>query len=96
MNRIDSDSWQQDELSFSEDDEVVGMLDLDSDVPGEVRFVITQFVQRWISDAAENKGILLTSLRENQGFSRYTFTFDTADSLMQPYLIVYYSSFNPF
>lgn len=93
--RIDSDSWQQDELTYSENDVVVGMLDFNTDVP-EARFVITQFVQGWISDAAENRGILLTSLRENEGFSRYTFAFDTADSLMQPFMIIHYSTFNPF
>lgn len=95
MYRIDSDSWQKDELTFSEDDAISGMLDFNPDVP-EVRVIITQFVQRWIIDAAENKGILLTSLRENEGFSKYAFAFDTADSLMQPFMIIHFSTFNPF
>lgn len=95
VNKIESDSWNKSELLFSSFVAASGVLDIGFST-AELQIDMTGLTQQWINDKTLNKGMLLSSFKENQDLSLFSFLFDTSDSLMQPYLRVHYTTFNPY
>lgn len=95
VSAVVSDSWLIDELSLSNINEALGNLET---LPSgtELRIIMTGIVQNWVDDNSLNKGMALTSAKENQDLSFFTFLFNDADSLLQPHLKIHYTTFNPF
>lgn len=92
---IESDSWLENELKIS--NVIAASGDLETTSSGtELHIIMTGLVQQWVDNKSLNKGMALTSAKENQDLSLFTFLFNTADSLMQPHLKIHYITFKPF
>jgi hypothetical protein len=92
IKRITSSDWSETGLTISDADTISVQLVSVAGSP-ELECDVTRIVQKWFSDTGGNYGLLIKSNTENLDFSKFTFFYDPADTLKQPYITIMYSAF---